>query len=137
MPNHRSGRATPTRPYQKILGNMFNEQVRLGEAQVSRHNTQIPVSHMARQPTTHVPTSNPSTQGQPGLLQGQPMGPPHVTHTSPLQHNPVPTIAVPSVPMPRATNTSTINTLINGGPRMSLGITSVPTLQENINQRKD
>merc|ERR1712240_619145 len=59
IPNNGSGRATPTRAYQKVLGNIFNEQVRLGEAQVSRHNPQIPVSHMARQPTTHVPTSNP------------------------------------------------------------------------------
>ena len=102
MPNNGSGRATPTRAYQKVLGNIFNEQV--------RHNPQIPVSHMTRQPTTHVATSNPSTQGQPGLLQGQHMDPPHVTHTSPSQHNPVPTITVPSVPIPRATNTSTINT---------------------------
>merc|ERR1712240_804570 len=123
MPNNGSGRATPTRAYQKVLGNIFNEQV--------RHNPQIPVSHMTRQPTTQDATSNPSTQGQPGILQGQHMGPPHVPHTSPLQHNPVPTMAVPSVPMPGTTNTSTINTLL-GGPRMSLGVTTAPTLQQRI-----
>merc|ERR1712240_512543 len=114
---------TPTRAYQKVLGNIFNEQV--------RHNPHIPVSQMVRHPTTQVATSNPGTQGQPGILQGQHMGPPHVPHTSPLQHNPVPTIAVPSVPIPRATNTSTVNTLL-GGPRMSLGVTTAPTLQQKI-----
>ena len=30
MPNKGTGRATPTRAYQQILGNMFNEQVRSG-----------------------------------------------------------------------------------------------------------
>ena len=28
MPNNGNGRATPTRAYQKVLGNIFNEQVR-------------------------------------------------------------------------------------------------------------
>ena len=65
-------------------------------------------------------------------MQGHQVGTPPVTHTSPLQYNPVPTISVPSVPMPRATNTSTINTLIHGGPRMSLGVTTAPTLQQSI-----
>ena len=30
MPNKGTGRATPTRAYQQVLGNMFNEQVRSG-----------------------------------------------------------------------------------------------------------
>ena len=119
---------------------MFNEQVRLGEAQVSGHNNQIPVSNMVRQPNTHVPTSTLNIQGQPGIfgqqMQGNPLSNPPVSHTSSLQYNPVPTISVPSVPMPRATNTSTINTLINGGPRMSLGVTTAPTSQQRIGNMK-
>ena len=35
MPNNGNGRATPTRAYQQILGNIFNEQVRLGGATLS------------------------------------------------------------------------------------------------------
>merc|ERR1712240_742467 len=123
MPNIGNGRATPTRAYQKVLGNIFNEQV--------RYNPHIPVSHMARHPTTQVATSNPGTQGQPGLLQGQHMDSPHVTNTSISPHIPVPTIPIPSVPIPRATNTSTVNTLL-GGPRMSLGVTTASPLQEKI-----
>ena len=76
MPNHGNGRATPTRAYQNILGNMFNEQVRLGEAQVSGNNNQIPVSNMVRQPHTHVPTSTLNIQGQPGIFGQQMQGNP-------------------------------------------------------------
>lgn len=34
MPNNGTGRATPTRAYQQILGNMFKEQVRNGNARL-------------------------------------------------------------------------------------------------------
>ena len=37
-------------------------------------------------------------------------------------------VSVPAIRPPRATATSTINTLINGNPRMSSGVTTAPTL---------
>ena len=54
MPNNGTGRATPTSAYQQILGNMFNEQVRSGDARLPLRNTginnQFPVSNIDRQP---------------------------------------------------------------------------------------
>ena len=50
-----------------------------------------------------------------------------MSHTSSLQYNSVPIISVPALQPPRATNTSTINTLTHGGPRMSSGVITLPT----------
>ena len=143
MPNHGSGRATPTRAYQQILGNIFNEQVRLGEASVSGNNNQIPISNMARQPHTHVPTSNLNMQGQvrisgqtmqnnPPQISGGQIPPmsywtPNPSNTFSLQQTSAPMISVPALRPPRSIVTSTINTLIDGNPRMSSGVTTAPT----------
>ena len=76
MPNNGTGRATPTRAYQQILGNMFNEQVRVGDATLSlrnpRNNNQLHVSNINRQLQAHVPTSNLNIQEQIRTF-GQPM----------------------------------------------------------------
>ena len=76
MPNNGTGRATPTRAYQQILGNMFNEQVRVGGATLSLrnpgNNNQLPVSNINRQLQAYVPTSNLNRQEQ-VRTSGQPM----------------------------------------------------------------
>ena len=68
MPNNGTGRATPTRAYQQILGNMFNEQVRSRNARLPMRNTginnQVPVSNIDRQPQAHVTSSNLNIQEQ-------------------------------------------------------------------------
>ena len=117
MPNHGSGRATPARAYQQILGNIFNEQVRLGEASLSLrnpgNNNQIPISNMARQPHTHVPTSNLNMQGQirtsgqtmqnnpPQISGGQippmPYWTPNPSNTFSLPQTSAPMISVPAL----------------------------------------
>ena len=117
MPNHGSGRATPTRAYQQILGNIFNEQVRLGEASLSLrnpgNNNQIPISNIARQPHTHVPTSNLNMLGQvrisgqtmqnnPPQISGGQIPPmsywtPNPSNTFSLQQTSAPMILVPAL----------------------------------------
>ena len=129
MPNHGNGRATPIRAYQQILGNEFNKQVRLGQAQGSGNNNQIPSSNMMRQPHTYAPTSNPNMQGQIQIfgqnMQNNPLSNASMPHTSSLQHNSIPTTSIPALQPPRVTNTSTINT--NVAPRMSSGVITLPT----------
>ena len=50
MPNKGTGRATPTRAYQQVLGNMFNEQVRNGGTPMAPRNLgtngQVPPSNL-------------------------------------------------------------------------------------------
>ena len=52
MPNKGTGRATPTRAYQQVLGNMFNDQVRNGGTPLTprNHGTngQVPTTNLSR-----------------------------------------------------------------------------------------
>ena len=52
MPNKGTGRATPTRAYQQVLGNMFNDQVRNGGTPLTlrNHGTngQVPTTNVSR-----------------------------------------------------------------------------------------
>ena len=118
MPNNGTGRATPTRAYQQILGNMFNEQVRNGNARLPLRNTginnQVPVSNIDKQPQTHATSSNLNIQEQ-MKINGQSMQAPFTI------------VSVPAIRPPRVTATPTVNTMINSHPRMSLGVTTAPT----------
>ena len=140
MPNKGTGRATPTRAYQQILGNMFNEQVRVGGTTLAPrnpgNNDQVPTSNINRQLQVHVPTSNLNRQVQvrtsgqmmqtepPPISSGQ-VQPllywiPSPTNASSLPHTSVPRVSMPAIRPPRVTVTSTINTLINANPRISI-----------------
>ena len=108
MPNNGTGRATPTRAYQQILGNMFNEQVRVGDATLSLrnpgNNNQLPVSNIDRQLQAHVPTSNLNIQEQ-IRTSGQPMqnDPPQIgigsnpSNTNSLQQTSLTMVSVPAI----------------------------------------
>ena len=53
MPNKGTCRATPTRAYQQVLGNMFNEQVRSGGTPLvcfrdNRTNGEVPTTNLSR-----------------------------------------------------------------------------------------
>ena len=52
MPNKGTGRDTPTRAYQQVLGNMFNDQVRNGGTPLTprNHGTngQVPTTNLSR-----------------------------------------------------------------------------------------
>ena len=125
MPNQGTGRATPTRACQQILGNIFNEQVRAGGDTLTLRNpgnsNQVPTSNINRQVQVHVPTSNLNRQVQvrtsPQMIQTEPppisngqLQPllywiPSPTSASSLPTTSAPRVSMPAIRPPRVTIT--------------------------------
>ena len=133
MPNKGTGRATPTRAYQQILDNMFDEQVRNGGAPLAPRNPgtngQVPTSNLNRHNQARASPQMMQLEPPPiSNIQAQPLlyWIPSPTITSSLLDTSIPRVPMPAIRPPRVTATSTINTLINANPRMSSVVITNP-----------